>query len=76
MKKPNMMRAAGLGIGLAGAMVIRSFGRTYGDVASMIDERRAEDELDANMGLPLGRTPSCNRPNLRGATAISHLANR
>lgn len=47
---PNLPRGIGVIFSLSAALLLRGLSRTYGNLASHLDERRAEDELDANMG--------------------------
>jgi hypothetical protein len=66
MGRPNLARGIAVILSLAGARSLHRLGRTYGDLASHLDERRAEDEFDANMG----RRHAAEDPTSR-AVAIS-----
>lgn len=50
MVRAKLLRAVGLFMSLIASLSVRKTGRAYGNVAAHLDERRAEDELDAAMG--------------------------
>jgi hypothetical protein len=71
MGRPNLARGIAVSLSLAGALSLRRLGRTYGNLASHLDERRAEDEFDANMGRRQGVGHPTSRDVAISATSDS-----